>query len=72
LITVFAVSLAFLGDADRGDTFFAVFLLVLIFVLRMVALVTGAFFRFPLALPLAFLLVAIKASRALSCKIVAE
>jgi hypothetical protein len=40
--------------------------------LRVAALVTGAFFRFPLALPLAFLLVAITASWTLTCMIVAE
>ena len=67
LTAVFAVGSVFLGDAGRGDPFFAVFLLdVLAFLaafLRVAALVTGAFFRFTLALPLAFLLVAITASR---------
>ncbi|HEX2511384.1 MAG TPA: hypothetical protein VHK44_02180 [Xanthobacteraceae bacterium] len=66
MTVVFAVGLVFLIDADRGDTFFAVFLLVVLAFLaaflRVAALVTGAFFRFPLALPLAFLLVAITAS----------
>jgi hypothetical protein len=66
LTAVFAVGLVFFIDADRGDTFFAVFLLVVLTFLtaflRVAALVTGAFFRFPLALPLAFLLVAITAS----------
>jgi len=67
---VFAVGLVFLNDADRGDTFFAVFLLVVLAFLaaflRVAALVTGAFFRFRLALLLAFLLVAIAASRTLN------
>jgi hypothetical protein len=76
LTAVFAVGLVFLIDADWGDTFFAVFLLVVLAFLaaflRVAALVTGAFFRFPLALPLAFLLVAITASWTLTCMIVAE
>jgi hypothetical protein len=63
---VFAVGSVFLSDADWGDTFLAFFLLVVLAFLaaflRVAALVTGAFFRFPLALPLAFLLVAITAS----------
>ena len=75
LTAVFAVGLVFFIDADRGDTFFTVFLVVLTFLaafLRVAALVTGAFFRFPLALPLVFLLVAIAASWTLTCMIVAE
>jgi hypothetical protein len=76
LTLVFAVGLGFLIDADRGDTFVAVFLLVVLAFLaaflRVAALVTGAFFRFPLALPLAFRLVAIAASWTLTCMIVAE
>jgi hypothetical protein len=66
LTAVFAVGSVFLGDANWGDTFSAVFLLVVLaflaVFLRVAALVTGAFFRFPLALPLAFLLVGITAS----------
>jgi hypothetical protein len=73
---VFAVGLVFFIDADRGDTFFAVFLrVVLTFLaafLRVAALATGAFVRFPRALPLAFLLVAIAASWTLTCMVVAE
>jgi len=61
---------AFLVDADRDDPFFTVFFLVVLAflaaLLRVAALVTGAFFRFPLALPLAFLLIAITASRILN------
>ncbi|MGB6707511.1 MAG: hypothetical protein WBE94_20650 [Pseudolabrys sp.] len=77
MTVVFAVASVFLIDADRGDIFFfAVFLLgVLPFLaafLRVAALVRGAFFRFALALPLAFLLVAITASWTLICMIVAE
>jgi hypothetical protein len=73
----FAGGSVFLIDADRGDTFFAVFLLVvrafLALFLRVAALDTGAFLLFfPLALPLAFLLVAITASSMLTCMIVAE
>jgi hypothetical protein len=71
---VFAGGSVFLIDADRGDTFFAVLLLVVLAFLatflREAALVTGAFFRFPL--PLAFLLVAITASWTLTFMIVAE
>jgi hypothetical protein len=73
---VFAVGSAFLGVANRGDTFFAVFFLVVLTFLaaflRVAALVTRAFSRFPLALPLAFNLVAIAASWTLTRMIVAE
>jgi hypothetical protein len=76
LTVFFAVGLVFLVDADRDDTFFAVFLLVVLAFLaaflRVAAVVTGAFLRFPLALPLAFLLVAIAASSTLACMIVAK
>jgi hypothetical protein len=76
LTLVFAVGLGFLIDADRADTFVAIFLLVVLAFLaaflRVAALVTGAFLRFPLALPLAFLLVAIAASWTLTCMIVAH
>jgi hypothetical protein len=76
LTEAFAGSSVFLIDADRGDTFFAVFLpVVLAFLalfLRVSVLDTGAFFLFPLALPLAFLFVAITASSTLTCMIVAE
>jgi hypothetical protein len=72
----FAGGSVFLIDADRGETFFAVFLLVVLdflaLFLRVAALDTGAFFLFPLALPLAFLLVAMTASSMLTCMIVAE
>jgi hypothetical protein len=64
LTAVFAVGSAFLG-ADLGETALADLLVIVAFLavfLRLAALVMGAFFRFRLALPLAFLLVAITAS----------
>jgi hypothetical protein len=65
--TVVLVDSALLGDADRGDFFFAAvfFWVVLAFLavfLRAAAFVTRAFFRFPPALRLALPLVAIAAS----------
>jgi hypothetical protein len=71
----FAGGSVFLIDADRGDIFFTAFLLIVLAfrgVFRRVALDTGAFFLFALALPLAFFLVAITASSTLTCMIVAE
>jgi hypothetical protein len=53
-----AVGLAFLGDARRTGAFLAGFFLTVVVFLRVAAL-TGLCFRFAVALPLAFFLVAI-------------
>jgi len=75
LTTAFAGGSIFLIDADRGDIFFDVFLLVVLTfrgAFLRVALGTDAFFLFALALLLAFFLFAITASSTLTCIIVAE
>jgi hypothetical protein len=75
LTTAFAGGSVFLIDADRGDIFFDVFLLVVLTfrgAFLRVALGTDAFFLFALALLLAFFLFAITASSTLTCMIVAE
>jgi hypothetical protein len=59
-LPVFEVGLGFFGGVGRGDGFFARFLLV--FLIFLDALVTGAFFRFLLAFALVFLFIAITAS----------
>jgi hypothetical protein len=57
-----AVGVGFLGDVRRTGAFFAGFLLTVLVFVRVTALMTGVFLRFPLALPFvpfAFLLVGI-------------
>jgi hypothetical protein len=54
-------SVAFFGDASQGDACFALFLTFFLVVLAM-----GAFFRFPLAFPLAFRFITTTASRDLT------
>ena len=63
LAAALAGGMAFLGDARRTGAFFAGFFLAVAVFLRVVALVTGAFLRFALVLPLAFFLSAFTASR---------
>ena len=59
LTAAFAIGLAVLGDARRTSAFFAGFFLAVVVFLRMVALVTEAFFRFALVLRSTFFLFAI-------------